>query len=371
MNWLLKRLAVIFIFCTIPALSMAIDLEDAMYPELATSGRALAMGNAYMCKVDDSASVFYNPAGLGTVRKFKFHFSNFLVETNKGWLDTSTGGSIGDVFGNLMNGLSLNGVRTLLNDKTEKGVLSHLKYQLMPNITMRYLTAGYLYSSKSRAIIEDTAGAQFEYADRLDHGPYAGLNLSLFGGVLKVGASGILLFRSEAIGSADPAATLTLPSSAYNSGTALILTGGARLTLPMVFLPTFSAVFHNLQGSQFGGGTTEINKSIDFGASITPQMGKSVRVHLEVNVKDFTNTYSEVALMNKILIGTELDINRKFFLRTGYGNSQLSFGIGIKTKRLEFDLTSYAAELSMPTGSIIAFPEILDRRYVFSVSSGL
>ena len=49
----------------------ALDFEDHSFPELVTSARALAMGNAYICKVDDSWSAFYNPAGLGTVRSFQ------------------------------------------------------------------------------------------------------------------------------------------------------------------------------------------------------------------------------------------------------------------------------------------------------------
>ena len=63
----------------------AIGLPDAISPELAPSGRALAMGDAFIAKVDDSMAVFYNPAGLGTVRKTHFHLTNFHVEVNSGW----------------------------------------------------------------------------------------------------------------------------------------------------------------------------------------------------------------------------------------------------------------------------------------------
>jgi hypothetical protein len=36
-----------------------LDFEDAAFPEFVTSARALAMGNAYINKVDDSWSSFY------------------------------------------------------------------------------------------------------------------------------------------------------------------------------------------------------------------------------------------------------------------------------------------------------------------------
>ena len=45
-----------------------IPFEDAIFPELAVSARAQAMGNAFIARTDDSAAAFYNPAGLGSVR---------------------------------------------------------------------------------------------------------------------------------------------------------------------------------------------------------------------------------------------------------------------------------------------------------------
>jgi len=68
----------------------AIGFNDATFPELATSARALAMGNAFIAKVDDASSAFYNPAGLGTVRLGHFHLLNLHLETNKDWLNLTS-----------------------------------------------------------------------------------------------------------------------------------------------------------------------------------------------------------------------------------------------------------------------------------------
>ena len=51
---------------------------------------------AFIAKVDDS-QVFYNPAGLGTVRKTHFHLTNFHVEVNSGWSSLGFGGKLTDV----------------------------------------------------------------------------------------------------------------------------------------------------------------------------------------------------------------------------------------------------------------------------------
>ena len=68
----------------------AIHFSDGVFPELVPSARALAMGNAFIARVDDEAAPFYNPAGLGTVRDWTFHVSNFLLEVNKGFAQEIT-----------------------------------------------------------------------------------------------------------------------------------------------------------------------------------------------------------------------------------------------------------------------------------------
>ncbi len=344
-----------------------IGFEDAVFPELATSGRALAMGNAFLNKVDDSSSVFYNPAGLGTVRYSHFHLSNFHIETNKGWIKNGTGGEIEKIATDFPKSFSLDGQRELLLNN--KGVMMHSRFHVMPNITTRFFSVGYLLSQRTRATIDKDADALFEYADRRDHGPYAGLNLSLFGGVLKFGGSAIYLQRKEAIGEQNALQKIDLQDSDYRKGRAVIITGGSRLTLPITFLPTFSAVIHNATGKRFtesgAGAPYPIHRTIDVGFSITPQIGQTTRLHLEVNYKDVTDIYSDVDTSRKLLLGAEFDLARTMFVRFGYGDAFGSAGLGIRTRKLEFDLTTYAVD---GTGSSFRGSE--DRRFALTISSG-
>ena len=101
------------------SLASQLGFEDAVFPELAISGRALALGGAYNAKVDDSAAPFYNPAGLGTVRGFKFHLSNLHIETNMGWMKVATGGKLTDTFTNLPQALRLDRQRSYLNENPD------------------------------------------------------------------------------------------------------------------------------------------------------------------------------------------------------------------------------------------------------------
>lgn len=350
--------------------SFAIGFEDAIFPELATSGRALAMGNAFLSKVDDASAAFYNPAGLGTVRYPHFHLSNFSIETNKGILGAATGGTATSALGNLTKTTSLDGMRQLL--RTHPGTLAHSRLHALPNFTSRYVSFGYLIAKRTRAVVTDALSATgFEFADRLDHGPYAAMNISLFGGIIKAGASVIMLNRKELATTADPSATLVVSPNSYYKGTALITTFGGRVTLPAPMLPTFSATMHNGLKRPFSatagsaGAPTTIPTSLDGGFSITPQIGTTTRIHLEADLKDITMANAGVSFTRRLLLGMELDFSRVYFFRIGYGDGFGSTGLGVRTKKLEFDLTTYAVDTTA-TG----FRGKEDRRFVLSISSG-
>lgn len=347
----------------------AINFRDGVFSELATSGRALALGNAYIAKVDDSAAAFYNPAGLGTVRYSHFHLSNLHLEVNKDWIDLGTGGSITDAFGNFSKGFKLSGTQELLKD--HPGSFSHSRFHFMPNFTTRYFSVGYLYSSQTRGAFGNQSGAQFEYAKRTDSGPYAAFNVSLLGGVLKFGMTGIYLTRKEIFGESDIDTTVSLEDADFKKGRSLILIGGTRLTLPTYALPTFALKINNMSTKSFNGSDgsdgapNTIKPSIDLGFSLTPQIGKTTRIHFEFNYKDFTSKYNDINSSRRLALGMEIDFLRSLFFRFGYGDGFGSGGIGIRTRKMEFDLTTYAVDTSSDT-----FRGEEDRRFVFSLSSG-
>lgn len=346
-----------------------INFEDAIFPELATSGRALAMGNAYLCKVDDASAVFYNPAGLGTVRYPHLHLSNFAIESNNGGIKAATGGNAFGAFSNFTKMFSLDGIKKVM--LKHPGDIAHARIHAQPNFTSRYISFGYLLAKRTRAVVLDPLSVTgFEYADRTDMGPYGAINFSLFGGIVKFGASSIFLSRKELIGVADPSATVIATSNSYKSGTTLLTTGGVRITLPFNLLPTFSGTIRNVLKTKFSGGgsagtPTNIPQTMDVGFSITPQIGTASRIHLEVDYKDLSGGYSGVSKTRRLLMGLELDFSRIFFFRLGYGDGFGSAGLGVKSHKLELDLTTYAVDTTTS-----AFRGHEDRRFVMSLSSG-
>ena len=350
----------------------SIDFEDAIFPEIATSSRALSIGNAYISGVNDPLAAFYNPAGLGSIntkKKLTFRISSLHLEANGGWLSTATGGNFFSVPGKIIESLSLDGMRKLLLEN--KGKMSHLRFQTLPNFTIRYFTIGYLYSLRQRATIGTESNSPYEYAYRKDHGPYIGFNISLFGGIFKLGATGIYLNRKEVIGNSAQELTIELQNSDYKKGQALIIIGGTKITFPTRGLPTFSITSHNLQEksfSNFDGGVApnKIKNSLDLGLSLTPRISNLIRLHFEVNYKDFSEKFSDIAIQRKILAGIEINYAHFFFLRLGYGDGFGSFGIGVRGKKVDFDLTSYAVDSTDKE-----FRGREDRRIVISFSSGI
>lgn len=344
-----------------------LDFEDHAFPEFVTSARALALGNAYLCKVDDSWSAFYNPAGLGTVRKPQLHILNVHAEASNGLLNLVGDGPATDIPDKYSDSFSPEKLRSELADL--KGKLIHSRFGSFPNITVRGLTLGYLYTQRNRAIIEDEDPQNFEIAQRRDQGPVMALNASLFGGVFKIGASAVYLSRQELNKTFTPNEPVNISGNDYKSGRSLQVTAGAKLTFPVATLPTFAAVLRNTTANDFedasnGGLPEEIKQTLDVGFSITPQIGQSTRVHLEANLKDMNNAY-DTNIKRRLAAGIELDFNRRIFLRGGLGDGWGSGGIGVRSRTFILDLTTYAVDRSLD-----GFREEEDRRWVFSLSAG-
>jgi hypothetical protein len=347
-----------------------LNFEDYAFPELVTYSRALGMGNAYMNKVDDPWAAFYNPAGLGTVRNFQMHLLNVHTEVNDGFLDITAGqGSYTDAVTNYADALTPSGVRNLLANNP--GNLSHTRFQIFPNMTFRGFQVGYIYSQQNRARLNSLAD-DLELAERKDSGPMAALSISLWGGVIKVGASVVLLTREEFQKDFAGNAPINIDKNVdYRKGTMTYVVSGARLTLPIFLLPTFSYVMRNATGAVWsnptlGGAPAELPTTHDAAFSIAPILGRNIRVHIEATAKDLTNQYATVPANRKIGFGMEFDFYRKMFVRFGYGDGWGSAGIGVRNRMFMFELTTYGVEIS-PDGS----RQEEDRRTILSISQGV
>ena len=163
---------------------------------------------------------------------------------------------------------------------------------------------------------------------------------------------------------------IDLEADDYNSGWLNYVIAGAKLTLPIAWLPTFAVTAHNaldepFRGVKSGKTLSPIKRNIVVGASISPKLGRSTVCHLEVNYKDIGGEFDDVESSRKIAAGLEIEWFRMLYWRLGYGDGFGSAGIGLRAKRFEFDLTTYAVDRSAS-----GFRGEEDRRYALTVSSG-
>ena len=344
----------------------AVDFNDGINPELAPSGRALAMGNAFTALVDDAMAAFYNPGGLGSIRRGHFHLSNLHLEFNKDWLDVGTEGRLIDIPANFINAFSLDGIRELLVEN--KGMTVFNRFSFVPNFTNRYFSIGYLYNQQVKGRIQKNT-TTFEFADRLDQGPFGTLNFSFNGGILKFGVTGIYLTRTELMQDVNSGTELNLDSFTYKSGSRIIYIAGGRLTLPIMWLPTLAVTVHNALDARFDGveanGISQLERNTVLGLSIRPRLGNRTTMHLEIDYRDASNQYEEVDSSRKISLGAEIGFYNTLFVRFGFSDGFGSFGLGLKSKKLEFDLTAYSIDKTAEE-----FRGAEDRRFALSVSQG-
>jgi hypothetical protein len=346
-----------------------LEFEDASHPELITSGRALAMGNAYLSKVDDGWASFYNPAGLGSVRGLQSHLVNIHLESNSGFLDITGNGAVTNSISKYSSAFDPVSLRQLHVDNP--GNISHARMHAFPNITFRGITLGYVYSKQNRARLKSVTD-DFEVSERVDSGPVFSLSASLFGGVLKFGASVTHLTRKQLqkdFASGDPVSIDA--STDYKQGNMTHIVAGTRLTLPITALPTFSAVLRNSSGAdwdtpELGGTPDKIPQTFDYGFSITPNIGRTFRIHIEADIRDAGNRYENVPSQRKMSLGIEFDYMRSMFVRFGYGDGWGTAGVGVRNKDFIFDLSTYAIEASED-----GVREDEDRRFLMSISGGI
>jgi hypothetical protein len=92
---MIKRILFLVVFVTISSSLFAQDYNDALrltIPGLGSNARALGMGNAYHSLSDDASAAFFNPAGLGLLKRLEFSggIDYYRFNNNTGFLGTQT-----------------------------------------------------------------------------------------------------------------------------------------------------------------------------------------------------------------------------------------------------------------------------------------
>ncbi len=325
----------------------------------------MALGNAFSARVDDSMSAFYNPAGLGTVRKFELRLSDLYFDNDADMLSMVDSDNFWE---NLVGELSIDGTRQLMVEQSKN--LAYSRFNFMPNIVTRYFTTGYFYSQRSYMGIAESASPTFQYTYRQDQGAFLGFNISLLGGVIKLGLTGLYVWRKELDGTSPENQTIIIEDDDFNRGQGYFGIAGFKFTFPTDWLPTLSASYQNIAEGTFDNyGAAPVSPyptNLTVAFSMSPQVGRQTRLHIEADYVDALGKNLEVDDIDRIEASMELEYDRFSFLRVGWLDGYISGGFGFNWPHLNINLSTYGVKATLAPGQVEE-----DRRYVLSLSFGI
>ena len=159
----------------------------------------------------------------------------------------------------------------------------------------------------------------FEYADRTDHGPYAALNFSFFGGIFKAGVTAVLphpqgnFWRNQRRSGCEHSQFCLLgrrgPAIHWRGEAHTSLYGTAHLCRQIK-----QHIPQGLQG-QKRGSRCPGRSARHFGCrrvSSLPKLAKPPALHFEIDYKDLTRRHT-LRSGRRLNLGAELDFKRSFF----------------------------------------------------------
>ena len=303
------------------------------------SARANAMGDSlapFANKLSDG--LFNQPAALAHFKGAKFEPLTFQGYGNMGFLK--------NLGLNSHKILSLNTASDLLNEApgTPMGVglggFSGLSYY---GLTAGLMGQNHLQSENDGGVIRHRA--------RYELTPAFGLGIPLARGIVRIGYSFLWINQSVGEGSGAQSYKADLAQ-----GSAFSHNVGVALDLPVLAAPSINAVIRNVGGLHYrsksilpvatGNVTTPTDEpmTIDLSLGIQPRLRKFGALRFSVGYRDVTNT-SATSFLQKLTIGAELSIRRRFHIRSGMSSLYPSVGLGLSGKNMELSLSWYGQEV--------------------------
>lgn len=330
--------------------------QSARAEDIGFSVRALGMGNAYTAIVNDSDSVFYNPAGLGKIKGFNWNIMDLALGVNKvesyqDFLDVM--GNSSDVSG-IVNELYGKEVSLYIGGKSIVSIggfsfgaygLSDFNLQVnnpvYPNI-----------DSQVRVDLAYVAGWGMELMpDRL-HVGVLGRRVVRQGGRVPIGVSTIANLNSDEI-----------VDELSRKGLGYAVDLGATLTLPGEFSPLLSYTWRDVGDTTFR----------PTGSELAPQAVQ--QEHILGLGMTFESTLMDIrpALdfrylkQTQIPLGQRLNFGIEFSLpmidvRGGFHQGYYTLGAGFDLWLMRVDAATYGVELGQYPG------QLEDRRYMLQIT---
>jgi hypothetical protein len=308
--------------------------------------RGRAMGGAQIAVVNDETALLVNPSALGKLRDVFGTVLDPEIEVSNNVNKMNSSSRIGDFF-------SVSGIKDSLQSNPER--YYHAKMQLFPSVVTRNFGIG-IYSGRTLDAQMNGDGTAIDVFSRDDLALVLGYNLRLADGRVKIGVNTKLLNRIEIKNSSvSPTGSLDEAVIGAAEGTGLSTDVSLMLAAPWVFLPTVTAVLHDVGGTSFdwrrGMRMTTANapdlvpQDLDVGMALFPIQTNRVRSSFAIEYRSVLTADKEQDKAKLFHFGTELNFDDIFFLRAGYNQRYLTGGFEIASELLQFQVTSYGEEI--------------------------
>ncbi|MAV90125.1 MAG: hypothetical protein CL676_01800 [Bdellovibrionaceae bacterium] len=321
-----------------------------------SSTRALGMGNAHYGLVDDSASLFYNPAGLARFRGIS-------------WKIFGVGAGVGtDVISNVdkVQGFS---------DETQfADTLSSLygkKISTTANgnmaLTLPFVSVAAYNHTYLSAILNNPVYPELPLRFINDYGYAIGLGIPIFpfmhGGIAlkRIKRSGVeKTYKASNLTDLNPE-TIKSDLTQWGVGYAMDIGGNFYIDAPFVDI-VLSSVWQNVGDTQFrSDNNSDIppeKSNLGVGAAVLIDL-PLISVSPAIDINHLNR--ADVQLMRKINLGVEVGLPL-IDLRAGFQQGYYTLGAGFGLGPIQIDAASYGVELGEYPG------QIEDRRYMVELS---
>jgi hypothetical protein len=318
--------------------------------------RSLTMGGAHLGVADDDLAIFTNPAGLSKKRAPRLSFFDTQMEFSP---------TIASALSGFVGGMFTGAGQTLYGELASSSAYQYFSLAAVPHFVARNFAVSVLY--RTQTAFQQLDANTLDVRRQNDLGVVAGVGIPLFGGVIKLGATGKVIHRGEIDAHTTNGSTFgTFDFDGnYQEGLGVGADAAVTLTAPIRFFPAVSFVVRNIGDMSYAlpfalyssssglrpAPTTE-PMTYDGGYSMAFRTGPDSYVNFAIDVRDiktFMSNMSSYGYMDALYqhghVGLEWMINRMFYIRLGYAQSYPAFGVGFWTKSLALDVGAYGVNI--------------------------
>lgn len=342
---LLKRKTILVFFAAMFVQTLAYA-QTGEVRQWYRGARSLGMGGASVAIVNDETALLSNPAALGRLRSIYGTILDPELEGSTNWPTLYTTQAYTDPF-------SIEAMAPTL--AASPGTAFHAKAQLFPSFVARNFGFG-VYGKRLLDATVDNTGSNMQTFYQDDLAVLLGFNFSLWGGRIKIGATGKAISRIEINKNLPLSGPLDVPSNA-SEGLGLGYDAGVVLTAPYAWLPTLAAVAHDVGGTRFDAMTgvrmstatrpDPVTQDYDVGISLSPIHSKNSRSVFTIEAQQITAAQSATDKYRYAHVGYEYNFADILFLRAGMNGRYWTTGIEFASEHTQIQFAYYGQDIGV------------------------